>query len=388
MSKGKSSKTVLLAHSLAKLDLYSQYLEIYFAVLGNIQYIDHINIFDLFCGEGLYLDNNEGSPLAALEKANNFFNRPQKFVPYIHLYFNDIGRSEIIKTITKICRLKSIIKERPYNKNIFINYSELEFAEALNKSLVIALEKNRSRSLFFIDPYGYKTITPPAITAILSNYKSELLLFLPISHMYRFACPAQEIDNEAYEPLKKFILELFSGEHQCFSSSLQFINALKDQFYDYIKLPNLFIDTFSLQRNKSNYYCLFFFTRNEVGFEKMLEAKWKIDTETGKGFKLGKQYSLFAPSAFSPYPDILKRLLTNKGEVTNIDLYYFGLYQGYLPKHTIQSLNHLTASGLPLERYSLDGQPANGYYISNKNRSEKFERKIGIRLPNHERYQN
>jgi three-Cys-motif partner protein len=390
MSQDKSSKTILLEHSIAKVELYSTYLKYYFAVLGNAKYIDHIKIFDLFCGEGLYMDNNEGSPLAALKKANEFLYKPPAFTPYIHFHFNDSGKSEMEKGVSKIARLKRIVAQRKYHRNIYINFSEEDFAIALEKALPIAKDDKNSRSLFFIDPYGYKEVRPQVIKSILSDFKSELILFLPISPMYRFVGHAQEKNDSQYEHLRMFIEELYDYRQQCFISLPDFIVSLKSEFIDYLKLQKLYVDTFTIQRDRVNRYCIFLFTQNDVGYEKMLEAKWELDAEHGKGFKLGKQRSLFSQETFSPYPKILLNYLIEVGEATNVDLYYFGLSKAYLPKHTTQSLQSLVDDGYPISTYSLDQKETKKgyYYISSKNRNDNFERKIMIRLENHGQYKN
>lgn len=388
MAADKSSKTILLEHSIAKVELYSTYLKYYFAVLGNAKYIDRIKIFDLFCGEGLYKDKNEGSPLAALSRANDFLYSGPTFPPYIHFYFNDNGKSEIEKNISKVERLKRIVNQTKYHPNIYLNFSEVDFDIALKNSLPIAKENINSRSLFFIDPYGYKKIQPQVIRSILNDYKSELILFLPISTMYRFVAPAQEKDDGQYEHLRLFLEELYGGIQQCFTSSLYFIESLKLQFAKYLNLPKLYVDTFTIQRDQTNRYCIFLFTQNDVGYEKMLEAKWELDAEQGKGFKLGKQMSLLSFEYFSPYPKILLNYLAKIGSVTNIDLYHFGLSKGYLPKHTNKSLQSLVTDKYPISIFSLDHKDARGYYISSKNRDDNFERKVLITLENHERYKN
>ncbi|MDK9709011.1 MAG: three-Cys-motif partner protein TcmP [Desulforhopalus sp.] len=388
MSLEKSSKTILLEHSIAKVELYSTYLKYYFAVLGNVKFIDHIKVFDLFCGEGLYKDNNEGSPLAALSRADEFLYKPPTFTPYIHFYFNDLGKSKIEKNISKIERLRQIVRLRKYHRNIYINFSEEEFAIALEKSLPIAKEDKTSRSLFFVDPYGYKEIQPQIIKSILSDYKSELILFLPISTMYRFVGPAQEKDNGQHEHLKLFLEKLYCDGQQCFTSVANFIESLRLQFANYLHLPKLYVDTFTLQRDRVNQYCMFLFSQNDIGYEKMLEAKWELDAEQGKGFKLGKQKSLFSQETFSPYPKILLNYLVEAGAVTNIDLYHFGLTNKYLPKHTTQSLQSLVADGYPISTYSLDQKDAKGYYISSRNKDDNYERKIMIILENHEHFKN
>lgn len=65
MTKRKS-QLVMLDHSKAKVLLLQKYLEKYLNIIANDGYTEKINVFDLFCGEGVYENEGEGSPLAIL----------------------------------------------------------------------------------------------------------------------------------------------------------------------------------------------------------------------------------------------------------------------------------------------------------------------------------
>lgn len=69
----KNVKTNLLNHSEAKVKLLSEYLKRYLNIISNDGYTEKINIYDLFCGQGLYEDGGEGSPLVALRKVKVMF---------------------------------------------------------------------------------------------------------------------------------------------------------------------------------------------------------------------------------------------------------------------------------------------------------------------------
>ena len=82
----RSSKTIMLEHSKAKVELYGRYLARYLNILGQVSAIESIYIFDLFCGEGIYEYNSKGSPIIALETINNhYFSRKQR-CPKIELW--------------------------------------------------------------------------------------------------------------------------------------------------------------------------------------------------------------------------------------------------------------------------------------------------------------
>ena len=137
---------------------------------------------------------------------------------------------------------------------------------------------------------------------------------------------------------------------------------------------NAYVDIFFLERDASNIYCLFFFTRNIKGYEKIIEMKWKIDKNSGKGFKLEKAQSLFNEIELSGYRQKVQAFIESSHYRTNEELYFFGLENGFLPKHTKSVLNSFVENGLSVEIVSLDGKPAKSYYLGNK------KRRVGIRL--------
>ncbi len=377
-------KTVMKEHSIAKVDLYSRYLEKYLAVLCNTVHVKSINIYDLFCGEGIYTDGHEGSPIAGIKKANKQLKDNSGNSPVIKFIFNDSGLSEIERDRKKIDRVEkfcSAIKLHPF---IQFQCHDKDFSEILPFAISDSESSTRAKSLFFIDPYGYKEVKPNTLKTILSNRNAELVLFLPATMMYRFAESSFTTRHPGSEHLYTFLLELYGGQPQSFTSVFDFIDKLKQQFIDYLLPEHFYIDTFTLQRDASNTYCLIFFTRNTLGYEKMLETKWQLDQAHGRGFTLGKQWDLFSVSSgieFSPYPKLLENYLRESGPVTNKDLYHFGLKHCYLPKHTKEALDYLKkAERILINITSLDGKPARGYYLTHTDASKKNGRKVEIRL--------
>jgi len=379
--KSNDIKSSLLQHSKAKVTLYGEYLSVYLNVLSRAKHFHNILLFDLLCGEGLYKNNLKGSPLVALEKIKEHFSFNQKSPLKISLVFNDNGFSELEKNITKIERLKSIIDHNSIPENAKIEYFEKELEEILFESIDRVRSTLKSKALFFIDPYGYKNIKPQHIKTLLSIKSTEVILFLPASHMYRFANRCLISQFCGSEPLHDFLTELFCDSVPSFNSADDFICRCREQFKNYLSSEKIFVDSFVIERDKKNTYCLFFFTSNILGFEKMLEAKWKIDTEQGKGFKISPQMSLFSGVKFSEYPKMLEKYLAENNDITNKHIYYFGLNHGYLPKHSNEVLKGLKKNG-KLETVPLDEKPVKGYYISYKNYCEPPERRIVIRIKN------
>ena len=112
----------------------------------------------------------------------------------------------------------------------------------------------------------------------------------------------------------------------------------------------------------------------------MLEAKWKIDTEQGRGFskRIENQGSFFNTLEISNYPFELVNYLKNNYK-TNGEIYMFGLEKGYLPKHSIEILKPYRINNKLIVK-DLNGNvmPKNGYYLSyehyknNSNKTVKY----------------
>lgn len=373
-------KISLLQHSQAKVSLYGAYLSIYLNILSRSKHFTNILLFDLLCGEGLYEGDSKGSPLVALQRIQDHFDQNPESPLKINVIFNDNGFSEIEKGVKKIERLKSIIDRENTPANTIIEYYEKDFEQILSESVERVHSSFNPKALFFIDPYGYKNIKPRHVKKLLSLKTTEAILFLPASHMYRFANRCLKSPFCGSEPLYDFLIELFSNSVPSFNSATDFIERCKRQFKNYLSHEEVLVDSFSIERNRTNTYCLFFFTSKILGFEKMLEEKWKIDTDQGKGFKLtNQQMGLFDSVNISEYPKMLESYISENNNVTNKDIYYFGLNNGYLPKHSKQVLKRLEDSGRRVTE-SLDGKPVKGYYISYKNYRDPPERRIAFRI--------
>ena len=65
--KERDVKTNILPHTQANLNLYKGYLEQYLRVLCHTEFCKKINLFDIYCGLGIYDDGKMGSPLLAID---------------------------------------------------------------------------------------------------------------------------------------------------------------------------------------------------------------------------------------------------------------------------------------------------------------------------------
>lgn len=357
----------MLEHSKAKVELYARYLSVFLNIIQRDGFTKKIYLYDVFCGEGQYADGSRGSPLVALDVIEKHFYGNKKKIKPIKILFNDEDAEKIVK-------LSGLVESnfKPYNCHIDI---ENEDYTNLIKHVINEIEQFKNeKGLIFIDPYGYKHIKISDIQKLLSGNKTEVILFLPISFMYRFAKAAIYEDFPGYKPLKKFMEEVFRPEIPDFRSVYDFITQLRTAFRN--KLEEYYIDTFTLERDSTNIYCLFFLTSHIRGFEKMMEAKWKIDEQEGRGFKIDKQGRLFTFKELDDFPRKVREYIKSKIDCTNKDLYKFGLLHGYLPKHMREILCRFQEEELLLVSSENQDRIRKRAFYLNYNNHSPYEKRV------------
>ncbi|MEI9954908.1 MAG: three-Cys-motif partner protein TcmP [Ferruginibacter sp.] len=356
MSK-KDVKENLLEHSEIKVRLLGEYLKRYLGVIANLGYNEKIRIYDLFCGNGRYDDGGEGSPLIIAKAIHELFKsgviRGQ--FPKIDCFFNDINKERVVNVEKEIVALaldKQAFGETTYSSN--------DYQEEIKKLIALLPRIKNEKAFIFIDPYEYKHIKTNDIKSLMANKNAEVLLWLPTQQMYRFH------QNGTPESLKDFIDELVPYTQWKESASpWEFVEQLKQAFRDYMG-NDYFVDNFTIQKDPRTVFCMYFFSSHIRGFEKMLEAKWGIDGEQGKGWEYDAQPGLFAIFKTNPLAEKLKVFLKEKH--TNAEVYNFTLHSGFLPKHTNEVLTAWQVKG-DLEVLLADGKPARkkAFYISYEN---------------------
>jgi len=361
------AKSQMLEHSKAKVELYTTHLAIYLNIISRDRYTKQIYLYDLFCGEGEYSDGSKGSPLAALDKISDHYFENNKSIPNMKILFNDVDK-------TKIKKLIKLVADYFRPPNCRIEIKNEDYTLLINDVIEEIENYENEKGLIFIDPHGYKEIKLADIEELLKSKKTEVILFLPISYMYRFAKVAQKDNSAVFSPLKEFIDEVFYPKIPDFKSAGDFIEGLKEEFNN--KLENYYVDTFNIERDSKNVYCIFFFTSHIRGLEKMIEAKWKIDENEGRGFELSPQSRLFKREELTDFPRKIISFIKSKDICTNEDLYKFGLFNEYLPKHMNKFLRQLQKEGI-LRVTELDGKEIKrgAFYLAYQNHSP-FPKKI------------
>lgn len=378
-------KNTMQLHSQAKVKFYEEYLTRYLRILYKSSYIKRINIYDIFCGAGVYDDGKEGSPIVAYKAIKEVFYE-NTGVKKVTLFLNDGDKS-------RINNVQSILDaDNEKNQCCDIKYHNLQAVDFLNQvKILICQSSTDERNLVFIDPYGYKDINKEIINELMSNKHTEIILFLPISQMYRFTSYA--LDNSSlnpYKPLSDFICSFFAAGHPIIRQDeltiLQYISYLREAFTYNNKY---YATSYHIERNKNHYFSLFFLTSHLYGLEKNLEVKWDLNEVNGSGFNLPtQQLNLFAESEaaeeqrklVTAFESELKEYL--KQQRTNKEVYRFTLIHEFLPKHVNQILTQWQDSKRLNVTDVSTKNPARkkSFYISYDNCKDAVSPKVYIQL--------
>ena len=169
-AKKANVKNTMQIHSQAKVDFYKTYLERYLAVLCTSPYIKHINIYDVFCGMGVYEDGGKGSPIVAYDTIKNLFASLNfQNETNITLIVNDKSEKRISVVKDYIAKNRHPYCEvKPYNLDVDDLFNVI--IPSVNNST------NDTRNLIFIDPYGYKNIKKDLLYDLMKNGKTEIIL--------------------------------------------------------------------------------------------------------------------------------------------------------------------------------------------------------------------
>ena len=367
----KAAQNTQLAHSLAKVQFYETFLNKYLRMLLSMSNIDEVSIYDVFCGRGVYENGTEGSSLRALSIVNSIL-AEKKSAPHVTLYLNDIKR-EHTESVRNCINSKNEITACSIR---FSNSDALELMQSLVHQWRFS-HNYKKRNILFIDPYGYKAIDPKVLRSLVMDCHADVLLFLPVSFMYRFTeYSFHEDASNGAKPIRAFIESFFPNEHPIHQAGLgvhQYINYLTEAFsFGY----QCYSASYHIERNDHNYFSLFYMSQSLMGFEKVIEAKWELDEQNGCGFKLPpKMRDLFEEQwkyerqkeMYHKLQILLIGLFTSAcSRITNATIYKFVLQHEFLPRHAKLILSEMQKSGC-LECYKMDtGEqaPKGSFYLN------------------------
>lgn len=106
----KESQSSMFEHSEAKVRLLDLYIRKYLNILSRAKGNEKVNLYDLFCGEGIYENGGEGSPIIFLKAIKDIYYRNQasgQKIIQVDCVFNDLEtwKTEKVKSIIEIKKL-------------------------------------------------------------------------------------------------------------------------------------------------------------------------------------------------------------------------------------------------------------------------------------------
>jgi three-Cys-motif partner protein len=352
----KDSQLNPYEHSDIKVKLLKLYLEKYINILALAKGVNTVEVFDLFCGEGIYNNGKEGSPVIILKLIKDIYYKARKNSNVkFNCNFNDYDTSKTEKLSNYISE-----KKLHYSEMGSLNYFNDDY-QIIKEKIINSKKINGLKRFIFIDPYGYKNISINDIEGLLSDKNTEVLLFLPTQFMYRFE------KKSTPESLHNFLTEVMTEEELGKSNSgVDFIHNLRDGFGANLKGKH-YVDSFIITRDKNEYFALFFFTSHLYGFEKFLEAKWNIDEEEGRGWSPKfDEVDLFSIIETQAITDKFEeKLIEFLSELrSNIEIHHFTIENRHLTTHTVPILKKLQNSNNLIVNTTDKSKPRKGaFYI-------------------------
>ena len=249
-------------HTKAKHEILKKYLQRWFPILNKYNKI--LNYIDGFCGPGRYKGGEPGSPLIALNVALN-----QKLSGNIMFLFVD-ERSDRIE------HLKTELKNLSIPSHFTVVAETGFFYQKLSDELD-DIDKRQAEippTFAFIDPFGFSGVPFELIKRLLHKPRCEVLITFMVDSINRWI-------NHPEQQITKNIAELF-GTSKCFDiiqQSPKRIDDLRNLYQEQLRKEAKFVRYFEMLDCDSRViYYLFFASNNRLGYVKMKEVMWDVDS--------------------------------------------------------------------------------------------------------------
>jgi three-Cys-motif partner protein len=313
-------------------DYFKEWLPVFIAKPNPIW--KEIQIFDLFAGEGKDVNDAPGSPLRILSIINDNRDNIIKNKIKVKVIFNEFDKAKfdlLVKNTdlivdVDICELNR--HNDDFNK-IFDRYYE---------------SMKTTANFLFLDQNGIKQITEEVFSKLIQLKQTDLLFFISSSYVKRFAemeefskylkITKQDLKDKSYYHIHRIILNYYRN----------LIPSARKYF----------LAPFSIKK-PSGIYGLIFGTNHSYGLEKFLNVCWKHDGLTGEAnydidnekINLSRPslfHHLNVPSKRQVFEENLKRKIIEGALKSNLDVYMYSLYEGFLPRDANLILKELKHS--------------------------------------------
>ncbi|NOR44257.1 MAG: three-Cys-motif partner protein TcmP [Candidatus Delongbacteria bacterium] len=345
----------------AKIKIFKEYIQGYLPKL--LTTFEECIIADLFCGAGKN-GEEDGSPLVLIDRSNYILTSPHLKKAKINIVFNDQDNANIENLNNEISNVE-------INDNINIEQITNCKFDSLLPELLEELKDNRLPKFFFLDPYTYSNIKMENLKEIMNLQHTEVLLFIPIFHSYRFA---SDTTMPEYHKTRIFVEKFTTKGVTDYSGIDDFMESVKQKILadlelDYVR-PVLLDDG-----GKKN--SLFLLTKHQAGILLMNKIAIKM-TDDGSTVKIKaqNQKSLFGveeSTKFDLFTQRIIKLLENQKNMSNGEIIEYTIREGYTPKYVYKIMVELFDKS-KIKVYDSDGKEV----ISKKqwNIAEKITKEI------------
>ena len=244
-------------HTLLKLKVLEKYLDAYAEIMGRV--FKSIAFIDAYAGRGKCKDSNnneyDGSPIIMAKTIKHMLGIENGKCRKAKYYANDLNANN--------CK---ILQEYLHPYVDLVSISNKEAKEFISSSL-LEICPYYSSVLFFIDPFNYSILKEDiekifdACEGYFKNCQSEVILFLPISNIYRFKTRTE------YQSIVNFV-ESYGIDVDKDTDTDKFMEKIRITLTE----NNKYCASVKLQEG-ANTYALFFIGKHIYGVDRFMEAR-------------------------------------------------------------------------------------------------------------------
>lgn len=299
-------------HTLAKLEIISRYLYLWFTIRGSSPNNRKLVYIDGFAGPGAYANASKGSPIIALDAATAAFNQAAAGG-----YTSEYTFLFVEKKAEFAANLKEVIGGMSLPSQFKWNVEKGSFEETVGGLLErLRLEgKLLAPTFAFIDPFGATGLPFKVITEILNHRGCEVLLNLDSDGIGRL------VTAQAFEKNQAHLDSLFGDS--TWRTELNPLLSMKQLSAQVLALykrrlrqvvPYVFAFAMNSKEGQLNYH-LVFATQHPLGLEKMKEAMKAVDQTGSYSFSddtVGQELLKFDFDAPATWAERMQKELAGK----------------------------------------------------------------------------
>lgn len=317
----------------AKIEIYKEYITRYLPKV--LQGFGSCLIADLFCGAGKSGDQ-DGSPLVLISQAKYILTSPnlRKHIN-IEILFND-------KDQGNSNNLRSHLGEISHESITIRPVKNVDFQTVLFE-ILREFKNSMPPKFFFLDPFKYSDVTIDNLRNLMSLPNSEVLLFTPLHHSYRFSNAKDFAEDHQ---TRKFVEEFTTRGMADYDGIDDYMNSIKEKMKSELRLD--YVRPILLDDGKCK-NAIFLLTKHRDGMLEMNKVAFRKSPD-GKGvnvkLQLAGQGELFGAKGTPRFHEFAKKLeleLKVQKSMSNAEIVEFTIREGFLPKHVKDVLIELCA---------------------------------------------